>query len=188
MEKLFKTVKFGGYDKEEVLEFINTKFEQYEINEEKNNEIILENKLEIEKLKNKLIDYEEKLASTLVENQRLVDIITHHESQLVQEYSQSQIVSTLVTAENISKKIITEANVKAEHLMKIANSEAYQKIKFKTDSNKILEDYETRFKILMKNIHALSAISTDLLSTVKNIDDSLKEMSKNLPIEIRENE
>lgn len=188
MEELFKTVKFGGYDKEEVLEFINNKFEQYEKNEEKNHTTILENKLEIETLKNKLLDYEEKLASTLVENQRLVDVITHQETQLVQEYSQSQIVSTLVTAKNVSEKIINDANLKAEGLMRIAKSDAYQKIKFKTDSNKILEDYEIRFKTLMKNIHTLSEISSDLLSTVKSIDDSLKEMSQNLPIEIRENE
>lgn len=184
MDELFKTVTFGGYDKEEVLEFLNNKFNDLELENEEKQKNLLDNKIEIETLKNRLLDYEEKLAALMVENKRLVDIITNHENRIDKDYTQSQLISTLVSAQQLSETIVKNAEAKSKQIINIANHKAFKELKFKTNADETLKKYEERYNKLIDNIYDASSITSTLISALNDIDSNLKEMTNNITKEI----
>lgn len=185
-DELFKSVKIGGYDKVEVLDFIQNKFKDFEENDEKNKEIINKYKNEIDELNVKLLEYDERLATILVENQRLVDVITHHEKTVVQEYTQNQLTNAILSINKLSDKMIQEAEIKSKRILDLSKAKAFQQISFKTDANKILEDYENRYKKLAKNISDLYLISNTLLESITEVNTTLSSMLESLPKDISE--
>ncbi len=185
-DELFKTVKFGGYDKVEVLDFIQNKFNSLEESNNQNIRTIEDLKQEIAQLKLDVIDSDQRLATTLVENQRLVDVITHHESVLVQEYSQSQLTNAIINVSQLGEKMIKEAELKSKKMLNTSKSKAYQELSFKTNSDEILEGYENRFKKLVSNISKLSEVGSLLSESVLEVNKTLNDMLDSLPNDISE--
>ena len=185
-DELFKTVKFGGYDKVEVLDFIQNKFNSLEESNNQNIRTIEDLKQEIAQFKLDVIDSDQRLATTLVENQRLVDVITHHESVLVQEYSQSQLTNAIINVSQLGEKMIKEAELKSKKMLNTSKSKAYQELSFKTNSDEILEGYENRFKKLVSNISKLSEVGSLLSESVLEVNKTLNDMLDSLPNDISE--
>lgn len=181
-DEIFKTVKFGGYDKVEVLDFIQNKFKDIDNHIETINNL----KKEIEELNLKVLETEEKLATTLVENQRLVDVITHHESVLVQEYTQSQLTNAILSINKISDNMIQETKMKCEKMLNTAKSKAFQELRFKTDANDVLNTYENRFLKLVNNMSKLAEIGNTLSTSVNTINRTLNDMLESFPNDVSE--
>ena len=184
--ELFKTVRIGGYDKEEVLSFIKNKFIDLESTIEKNKEELKKNQELIDSLNSQIKEVEQKLASTLVENQRLVDVITHHESVLNQEYTQSQLTNALLSVKDVKDKIIKEAEIKSKTIIETAKSHAFQQITFKKGADETLASYENRYKRLMANLSSLTQISCSLTESIEKVTTELDNMKNSLPSDISE--
>lgn len=181
---LFKTVRFNGYDKEEVLDFIKNKLDEFEKNENEKNMKIKEYEELILKLRHDISDLESRLASSYVENQRLVNIITKHEENIDQEFSKNQVILSLIEAKKTSDRIIDEAKSKSDKLIKISKSDAFQNLHFNTNSDEILETYENRYKDLnneiTSSIKLLENTSTRFMDLIKELENMQNNLAKDI--------
>lgn len=182
MSELFKSVPFGGYDKEEVLAFIENRLNTIE----EHTKQLAEKNVEIENLKETIAQYDERIASALSENQRLTDIITRFDTNFSKEFSKNEIISLLFTAKELKDLMIEDAQNKSEKLLKIAKQQAFQEIKFQTNANGVLENYEKRFKQLMKDLMTMNDTCKLMQQQISDIGHSIDEMVNSLPQEIQE--